>query len=231
MGMTLAQLRAEARDRMLDTDSLNYAVDATTLDRTLNAAYRTVKGLQDDRPKLLKASETGLTFAQGDLSRTMTLTTIRRILELYPTNSDSVLVPNGKPLERVDEWELRAAQFDLPTLGAPTAYSTWRVGADPASGVVGATAVGLWPVPDGAKRYAISAIVEPTELSAVGDVADLDDVDSLAVAWIAAAALCAGIGRSPDFIAAIEKRIPDNLQAGLAQIQRELISARDVEKR
>lgn len=229
--LTLADLRTEARDTMLDTDSANYGVDPTTLDRFINKAYIAVKGLQDDRPQFIIANNSGAIYSAGDRQRTLILATIRRILNIYPTSSGSNPNPTGGALEHLDEWEIRLAQSEDSAQGTPVRWGAVRQGADNTAASQGFWTVMLHPLPDGAKNYVIEALVTPALLTGTTEAPDVDDITSYAIAWIAAAVGARTMGRSEEFIADIKARIPDQLQAAYGQMQRELVSARDVEKR
>lgn len=229
--LTLADLRTEARDTMLDTDSLGYAIDATTLDRFLNKAYVIIKGVQDDRPVDFSATDAGTTFALGARSVTVTATNIRRILAVYRTNAVGSTTPlNEAPLEYVDDWEMQLMQAQDSTQGTPSVWAAWRIGTATAADV-GKLTLGLWRITDSQRYYMLRALVEPTLLVNDTDKPDVDDDTAYAIAWMAAAVGARIIGRDEAFISDIKKRVPATMQAAYARMQRELFGARDVEKR
>lgn len=228
--MTLADLRTEARDSMLDVDSNNYSIDATTLDRMLNKAIVIVKGIQDDRPVDMTATVSGMTFAANTKFVTTSVTNIRRILAVFRSGSAGSSTPTSGPLEQLDDWELQQAQDLDPFTGTPSMWAAWRAGTSTAADV-GKWTVALWRVPDATKYFILRALVEPTVLSSGTDKPDMDDDTAYACAWMAAAIGARLMGRDEAFIGDIKARIPDVLQASYSRMQRDLLGVRDAEKR
>lgn len=228
--LTLADLRTEARDTMLDVDSNNYGIDTTTLDRLLNKSVVIVKGIQDDRPVDLSATVSGLTFGASTKFVTTSATNIRRILAVLRSASAGSTSPISGPLEQIDDWELQQAQDVDPFTGTPSMWAAWRAGTSTAADV-GKWTVGLWRLPDVTRYYILRALVEPAVLTNATDKPDLDDDTAYACAWMAAAIGARLIGRDEAFIGEIKARIPDVLQAAYSRMQRDLLGSRDVEKR
>lgn len=221
--LTLADLRTHARDAMRDTDANNYAIDTTTLDRLINKAYVSLRGLEDTRPRFLAAITSGLSVSANDRFKAIGASAnVRRVLDLYEAATVAAELPD-LVLERCEPWEVVTRQTENTTPARPTHYSVTRNGA-----TVGSWLVAFYPQVDATRYYLIRALVEATPLSAVGDKPDCDDQDCYAIADMAAAVGAAIIGLEPDYIASIEKRVPAVHQQALGQMKAELMLKQDV---
>lgn len=216
--LTLADLRTHARDAMRDTDSANYAVDATTLDRFINKAYVTLKGIEDNRPRFLSAISTGLSVALNDKFKAIGASAnVRRVLDVFEASTVAAEIPDVM-LERCEPWEILERQTTA-SASRPTHYSVTRNGA-----TIGSWLVAFYPTVDATRYYLIRALVEPTLLSSGTDKPDCDDQDCLAIADMAAAIGAAIIGLPADYVSQIEKRVPAVHQAALGQMKAELLT-------
>lgn len=213
-------------DSILDTDSANRSFDETTLLRMLNKNYCAIKGIVDDRPYDLTASVSGAIQGVGTYKVVTSVGYIRRILEVFPAESGAATTIAGKPLSRVEPWELQRMQFEEPTTYDPadliwaTVYSCWRAGTATAADV-GKWNIGWWRMSDGTANYILRVLKEPTALTNT-DTPDLDDSGCYALADMTAAIGARLIGRSEEEINDIKARIPEGLQAIAGRIEAEL---------
>lgn len=221
--LTLADLRSLARDAMRDTDSNNYAIDATTLDRLINKAYIAIRGGDDTRPKYLNATTTGLTLALNDKSKVINASAnVRRVLDVFEASTVNATAP-AATLERAEPYEILALQAaSVGVTAQPTHYAVTRDG-----GASGQWLVLFYKTCDAARYYCIRALVEPTALSAVGDKPDVDDQDGYAIADMAALVGGGMMGLDPVYLSAIEKRIPAVHQQALGQMRAELLNRQE----
>lgn len=224
--LTLSELETRARDVMRDTDSLNYAIDQTTLQRFINKAYVLLRGIEDNRPRFLSATATSLTLGNTDASATLAASLgIRRILGAWETGSAGSVVPAYPPLERLELWELSIYQA-AETPAQPTHYCAFRAGTATAANVGAWTFMPL-PISNTNRTFMLEALIEPTPLSGGTDKPDVDDMTSHAIADMAGAIGARILGLPTDYVASVEARIPQAHQAALNQLKSEWLIRQD----
>lgn len=231
--LTLADMQTQVWDDILDTDSVNRAMDSTTLTRILNRVLTQWKGIQDDRVYTVAGITSGAsTSSVGQLSAALSLTNIRRILNVYPATGGASVSFGGKALSRMEPWEIRAMQFEDDTaLGASdfaTAYAVTRQGTTTAANV-GKWNLHLWRVPqDSSTRYyVLEYLQDVTALSGSTDKADTTEAEDYMLCDMAALISARRIGRSDEFIASIASRIDPSQRAVVDAVSREFALDRD----
>ena len=233
---TVSDLQTLVWDTIVDTDTNNRAFDATTLLRIMNKLYAEMKGISDDRVWDLSPTQAGLSMSDTTTLPFVTLTpiNIRRILQVFPSASALSSTPTGRPLSRVEPWEVMRMWFDepealnaiTPALTHATVFAAWRA-ASTTPATVGKWNVGLWRRPittsSTTSYYIVRALMEP-ELLSSGAITtpDLTAPGCYALADMTAAVGARLIGRSEEEIADIKARIPSEYGAILRGVETEL---------
>lgn len=217
---TFLAMRTTARDRMLDTDAANYAIDDTTLKRIVNACYVVVKGLQGDhRTQFIAAVTSGASVSVANTGIVLlSSVNIREIVNVFPAPGAASTTPSGAQLERWPEWQSWAMRVESATAGTPTAFSAVRQSTTVAASV-GKWLLTFWRIPDASIDYVIEAVVEPPDLVADADIPDVKDTAAYAIAYMAAAVCARLLGRSDEQIADIKALIPPAMQGVMAQVE------------
>jgi len=215
--LTLAEAETAVWNRINDNDT-THALSQSVLDALLNRAYCIVKGLRDDRPRELTATQTGLTLADGTKVYTIGNTVpIRHILSAYHALSVGSTVPNDAPLQRWSRSEVQRMQFEDSVKGGPVAAAFWRLGTATAADV-GKWGATFWRVPDATYYIALSAICDPTPLSNSTDVFDVTPDLSQAIVDMTASLGARLIGRH-DLAAALREDVPQVFASALGQME------------
>lgn len=228
--LTLAEAETAVWTRLLDNDAAGHRLSQTVLDALLNRAYCIVKGIRDDRPKLLAANSTGLQFSSGAKIATTTLSsTIRHVLSAWLSDgvtSTGFLEPvTGFPVGELQRWtrgDIVGMVNEDPTVGVPSAYAVWRNGTATATDV-GRWSMSLWRIPDStylAYYVALLAIVDPTPLSTSTDKFDVDPDVSQAIVDMTAAIGARLVGR-PEEADEIRRDVPGIFNSAFTQMESE----------
>lgn len=231
--LTLADMQTQVWDDILDTDSVNRSLDATTLTRILNRVLVQWKGVLDDRVYTVAGVTSGaFTSVAGQTGAALTPTNIRRILNVYPATGGASVSFAGPALSRMEPWEIRSLQFEDDTaLGASafaTAYAVTRAGTATAASV-GKWTLHLWRIPQDAntRYYVLEYLQDVTALSGSTDKADTTEAEDQMLCDMAAFIGARRIGRPEEFINSIGGRIPAEQQAVVAAVAKEFGLDRD----
>jgi len=227
MAFTLGDAETELWDNIVDTDSNNRAISSTVANRLINRVYAILKGYADDSVYAVTATTSGLTFTSSSPYGITGTTDIRRILRAFPASAAGSSVPAGPELARWERWEIAAQHAEdsqsIDTLGLtyPKAYACWRAGTSTAASV-GKWNVGIWPKVGTTSQYLLLEVLKyVTALSGSTDVMDLPEIDQHAVVDMASLVAGRMIGRPEGMLSDIRARIPEQLQAAIAQVERE----------
>lgn len=231
--LTLADMQTQVWDDILDTDSANRALDATTLTRILNRVLVQWRGMLDDRVYTVAGITSGAsTSVAGQTTAALTPTNIRRILNVYPATGGASVSFGGVALSRMEPWEIRSMQFeDNTALGASdfaTAYAVTRQGT-PTAASVGKWNLHLWRVPqDGTSRYyVLEYLQDVTALSVSTDKADTTEAEDQMLCDMAAVIGARRLGRPDEFIASIGAGIDPAQRAIVDAVAKEFMLDRD----
>jgi hypothetical protein len=223
--LTLADMRTEVYDIVLDTDSANRTMDATTLNRILNRCYAHIRGFGDNRVYYVSAAISGASLAPqlGAQFKTLSETNYRRILEVYPAENSAAVQPFGPALGRMEQWEIFAMQREDETDRGIYAsyYASWRQGSTTAANV-GKFNLALWPLSSIIYDYLLGVLKEVTALAADADKADCTEEEMHFVTDMASAISARMMGRSEEAIAQILSRLPEELQTAVGQLSKDV---------
>lgn len=210
--LTLADIRTQIGYLLVDDDGV---ITAAVKDAYFNEAYIGWKLAQDNRPRELTTTSTGLQLAANDKSKSITATNIRQILRCWRvTAAGGTTNAGGADLEIAEPWEVRQMQVEDSTTGTPDTVAFYRVGTDTVADV------GKWvalfhPIPSATLYFNILAIVEPAKITTTTDSPDVQQGEDYALCRVAAARIALSMGREDAFIAALWQGVPEAMQAAL----------------
>lgn len=218
---TWTTLLAAVRSWSQDKDTVNPLFSDAELLAEFNAQYIAWKGQADDRVAFLTHQaliDNSNPIAIGTRIKVTLAANVRRFLRFYivPGITSSAWTSE---LEIAEPWEVQALQSDDNVQGTPSMISALRQQTGIAANV-GKWQLEFWRIPDALFYLAAQAIVEPAVITSGSDVPDVSDVEAYGLAW-SAASVCAFLnGRSPDYVAELKARVPDHMQAALANMRK-----------
>ena len=212
MSITLATGYTFIRDLLSDGDSI--VTDAVLL-RHVNDVYSAWKVASDDRPRLFTATQSGLTLAVNDRSKTTSLANIRQVLRIWRASSaGSTGTGSGDSLEWLEPWELISLQNELTDTGTPEKFSVERIGTDTEADQ-GKILFRFHPIPSTTFFYALEALVEPAAFTGSSDAPDLQDAECYGVYRVVAARIAPTMGYDDGYIDQIWRGVPELMQQAL----------------
>jgi hypothetical protein len=214
-----SEMITAARRDCVDTDSVDPAfADAIYLTK-LNKYYLMWSQKIEQRITVLTPTQSGLTYAASDATKTTTPVNIFEIVEAHSTSGASVTL--GTPLEpRTASWIRHKQQGN--TADAPIYYSATRA-ASAALASVGAWSVAIYPIYNGAGSVRIALYVRAwPALMAAADTAppDVTELGAYTISKLAAAEIAGMMGEDEAFIAHILRDVSDEImsQMGVPRI-------------
>lgn len=217
--LTLSEAETAVWNRILDNDAMGHKLSQPVLDALLNRAYCIVKGIRDDRPRVLAPSGTGLLISSGTAEMTLTATNIRHILHVFKTSGLGTTTPAADNLAHWERTEVQRMQFEDTTQGEPRAFAAWRLGTATAADV-GKWGVSFWRVPDTIYYFATVAVCDPTALSVGTDKFDVDPDVSQAIVDMTATIGARLVGRY-DLAATLKEDVPAIFNSAFQQMEGE----------